>query len=53
MDAVSKSYCPYCRNVKAIFSAMKVDFHADELDQMEDGSQIQKVCICDFAGIPT
>lgn len=38
---VSKSYCPFCKNSKAIFDDLKVEYHADELDQMPDGAAIQ------------
>jgi hypothetical protein len=29
--------------VKEIFNGLKLDFHVDELDQIEDGAQIQQV----------
>ncbi|KAJ1260207.1 hypothetical protein BS78_10G214700 [Paspalum vaginatum] len=39
----SKSYCPYCRRAKAVFKELelKKDPYVVELDQREDGSEIQ------------
>ncbi|CAM0909006.1 unnamed protein product [Alopecurus aequalis] len=39
----SKSYCPYCRRAKAVFKelALKKDPYVIELDQREDGGDIQ------------
>ncbi|PKA50847.1 Glutaredoxin-C8 [Apostasia shenzhenica] len=37
----SKSYCPYCRRAKAVFSELKKVPYVVELDQREDGSEIQ------------
>ncbi|EKX50447.1 hypothetical protein GUITHDRAFT_92918 [Guillardia theta CCMP2712] len=37
----SKSYCPYCKNAKSVFEKMGVEYHADELDQMSNGAEIQ------------
>ena len=37
----SKSYCPYCTEAKAILQKANVQFVAQELDEMGDGSDIQ------------
>ncbi|GAB4846731.1 Glutaredoxin-C2 [Ancistrocladus abbreviatus] len=37
----SKSYCPYCVNVKKLLSELNVNFKAIELDTESDGSDIQ------------
>ncbi|PQE03077.1 Glutaredoxin Grx1 protein [Rutstroemia sp. NJR-2017a BVV2] len=37
----SKSYCPYCKATKALLSSMDAKFYAIELDQVDDGSDIQ------------
>jgi glutaredoxin len=37
----SKSYCPYCERVKALFTSLKVPFTALELDEIENGPAIQ------------
>lgn len=37
----SKSWCPYCSQTKALFDEMKVEYTAIELDQREDGEQLQ------------
>lgn len=37
----SKSYCPYCRRAKAVFKELKQVPHVIELDQRDDGSNIQ------------
>ncbi|CAL9194974.1 unnamed protein product [Musa hybrid cultivar] len=37
----SKSYCPYCRKAKAVFKELKKEPYVVELDQREDGSEIQ------------
>eukprot|EP00960_Hanusia_phi_P027652 746940-Hanusia_phi.AAC.1 len=39
----SKSYCPYCKNSKALFENIGVQYHADELDLIPNGSEIQAV----------
>ncbi|KAK9113707.1 hypothetical protein Syun_020504 [Stephania yunnanensis] len=38
----SKSYCPYCVQVKKLLSDLGVQFKALELDNESDGSDIQK-----------
>ncbi|XP_023516627.1 glutaredoxin-C4-like [Cucurbita pepo subsp. pepo] len=37
----SKSYCPYCRRAKAVFKELNKVPYVVELDQREDGSDIQ------------
>ncbi|KAG9450700.1 hypothetical protein H6P81_010665 [Aristolochia fimbriata] len=37
----SKSYCPYCRRAKAVFKEMNKIPHVIELDQRDDGMDIQ------------
>ncbi|KAJ9132063.1 hypothetical protein P3X46_032118 [Hevea brasiliensis] len=37
----SKSYCPYCRRAKAVFEELKEVPHVVELDQRDDGQDIQ------------
>jgi len=38
----SKSYCPFCNNVKAIFDSLNVEYEAYELDLEENGPAIQE-----------
>jgi len=38
----SKSYCPFCIQTKELFKKMNVEFAVHELDQMEDGAEIQR-----------
>ncbi|ERT00597.1 glutaredoxin [Sporothrix schenckii ATCC 58251] len=37
----SKSYCPYCRSTKRTLDGLGAKYFAIELDQEEDGSEIQ------------
>lgn len=37
----SKSYCPYCKNSKRILDDLKAKYEAIELDQVDDGADIQ------------
>ncbi|KAK9055261.1 hypothetical protein SSX86_026343 [Deinandra increscens subsp. villosa] len=37
----SKSYCPYCKRAKGVFSELNKKPYVIELDQREDGSKIQ------------
>ncbi|KAB8296941.1 hypothetical protein EYC80_002349 [Monilinia laxa] len=37
----SKSYCPYCNATKKLLSDLKANYYAIELDQVDDGSEIQ------------
>ncbi|KAF9200621.1 thioredoxin reductase [Haplosporangium sp. Z 27] len=38
----SKSYCPYCLRVKDLFDDIKVPYKALELDEHDQGQQIQE-----------
>jgi len=37
----SKSFCPYCDKVKALFKSIGVEYTAMELDKRNDGNEIQ------------
>ncbi|WOL19028.1 glutaredoxin-C8 [Canna indica] len=37
----SKSYCPYCKRAKTVFKELKKEPYVVELDQREDGPEIQ------------
>ncbi|XP_058113657.1 glutaredoxin-C8 [Magnolia sinica] len=37
----SKSYCPYCKRAKAVFKELKKEAYVVELDQRDDGREIQ------------
>ncbi|KAA8568622.1 hypothetical protein EYC84_007633 [Monilinia fructicola] len=37
----SKSYCPYCNATKKLLGDLKANYYAIELDQVDDGSEIQ------------
>lgn len=37
----SKSWCPYCAQCKALFDDMSIAYTAIELDQMDDGAELQ------------
>lgn len=39
----SKSYCPYCKATRATLSGMNAKIFLVELDQVEDGSELQDV----------
>ncbi|KAI0488307.1 hypothetical protein KFK09_028135 [Dendrobium nobile] len=41
----SKSYCPYCKRVKRIFSELNEKPFVVELDLRDDGSEIQNVLL--------
>ncbi|KAL3852967.1 hypothetical protein ACJMK2_016572 [Sinanodonta woodiana] len=41
----SKSTCPFCLKVKDLFRSLDVEFFALELDQVENGSGIQKALL--------
>jgi glutaredoxin 3 len=45
----SKSYCPYCRQAKQLLSDSGAKFYAIELDQVDDGSDIQNT-LADMTG---
>jgi glutaredoxin 3 len=38
----SKSYCPYCKRAKSVFESMSVKPFVLELDEREDGDDIQQ-----------
>ncbi|TVY19778.1 Glutaredoxin [Lachnellula arida] len=37
----SKSYCPYCKATKSLLSELGAKYYTIELDQVDDGSDIQ------------
>jgi len=37
----SKSYCPYCGQVKALFKKLKIEFTAVDLDEIHEGAEVQ------------
>ncbi|KAI9794570.1 MAG: hypothetical protein M1816_004457 [Peltula sp. TS41687] len=37
----SKSYCPYCKETKKLLSNLGAKYFALELDQIDDGAEIQ------------
>ena len=37
----SKSFCPFCKKTKALFNEKGVDFKVYELNEMDDGADIQ------------
>lgn len=37
----SKSTCPFCKKVKTLFDSLQIKYHAIELDQMDNGAEIQ------------
>jgi glutaredoxin len=41
----SKTYCPYCSKVKALFTSLGVQFTAYELDKRTDGAELQNALI--------
>ncbi|KAJ0402579.1 hypothetical protein P43SY_006818 [Pythium insidiosum] len=41
----SKTYCPYCARVKALFEDLDVDHEVVELDERPDGSDIQEILL--------
>ncbi|KAG6649259.1 hypothetical protein I3843_07G196300 [Carya illinoinensis] len=45
----SKSYCPYCRRAKNVFKQLSQVPHVVELDERDDGSDIQDA-ISDIVG---
>jgi len=48
----SKSYCPYCRASKALLTELGAEFNVVELDQVDDGSDIQ-AALKDISGQST
>ena len=41
----SKSYCPYCNNSKRILDELNAKYTAVELNQVDDGDDIQKALL--------
>jgi len=41
----SKSWCPYCRNSKRILDGLNAKYEHYELDQQDDGSDIQEALL--------
>lgn len=41
----STTYCPYCAQVKSLFSELNVDHTAWELDVREDGAEIRQFLV--------
>ncbi|CAG8984122.1 hypothetical protein HYALB_00006223 [Hymenoscyphus albidus] len=37
----SKSFCPYCKATKSLLDSLGAKYYAIELDQVDDGSDIQ------------
>lgn len=37
----SKSYCPYCGQVKGLFKKLQLDFQAVDLDEIHEGEEVQ------------
>lgn len=48
----SKTYCPYCVRAKELFASLGVKYHVEELDQRDDGAEIQKY-LGDMTGLKT
>lgn len=38
----SKSYCPYSKKVKELFASLKAQYHAEELDLIPNGAELQE-----------
>ena len=38
----SKSFCPFCKKTKSLLNGMDVDYKLYELNEMDDGADIQK-----------
>ncbi|XP_058534920.1 thioredoxin reductase 3 [Ochotona princeps] len=41
----SKSYCPHSTRVKELFSSLGVDYNILELDQLDDGANVQEMLL--------
>ena len=39
----SKSFCPFCVKVKELFKSLDIEYTAVELDQIEEGEEMQKI----------
>ena len=45
MVIYSKSWCPYCAQCKALFDDMSQPYTAIELDEIEDGAELQEALL--------
>eukprot|EP00578_Thalassiosira_sp_NH16_P021349 CAMPEP_0181099680 /NCGR_PEP_ID=MMETSP1071-20121207/12788_1 /TAXON_ID=35127 /ORGANISM="Thalassiosira sp., Strain NH16" /LENGTH=137 /DNA_ID=CAMNT_0023182357 /DNA_START=74 /DNA_END=487 /DNA_ORIENTATION=+ len=45
----SKSYCPFCTSTKQLFSNMNIDAKVIELDEIDNGAEIQSALL-DMSG---
>ena len=41
----SKSYCPFCKRTKKLFQDLNIEYKAFELDEMAEGSDIQRLLL--------
>jgi len=41
----SKSFCPFCKKTKKLFSELKVETKVIELDEMDNGADIQAALV--------
>jgi glutaredoxin 3 len=48
----SKSWCPFCSQAKTIFDQLDVEYFCLELDEFEEGQEIQD-CLAGITGIRT
>jgi len=48
----SKSWCPYCARVKALFQKLEVDAKIIELDEVVEGDDVQ-AALYDISGVRT
>jgi len=39
----SKSFCPFCVKVKELLKSLDIEYTAVELDQIEEGEEMQKI----------
>ncbi|XP_002730955.2 uncharacterized protein LOC100375351 [Saccoglossus kowalevskii] len=39
----SKQYCPYCKMAKDVFNDLQAKYEVVELDQRDDGAQLQNI----------
>ena len=52
MVVFSKSYCPFCTKTKTLFEELKVSAKVYELNEMDDGNDIQ-AALLDLTGQKT
>eukprot|EP01025_Chloroclados_australasicus_P019056 TRINITY_DN2023_c0_g1_i1.p3 TRINITY_DN2023_c0_g1~~TRINITY_DN2023_c0_g1_i1.p3 ORF type:complete len:134 (-),score=16.06 TRINITY_DN2023_c0_g1_i1:300-701(-) len=48
----SKSYCPFCGQVKSLFSNLEIEFKTVELDEIADGAEVQDA-LSEVSGMTT